>query len=173
MKHLKGDMYIASHSGLVHVSPEDVTSTQLEHPWPGTFVLINLNLAANQDVSLASLMAEIEANARQELSLHAAAENDATYSVSMELIFGQYLEDKEAAINFRDQYVLPAALQGKRIELDFTGIKTAPHSFLNALLATPIKRMGPKAYKKIRLKNAPGFVHEIVDTILDHNVPLL
>jgi hypothetical protein len=172
MKRLKGDMYIASQNGLVHVSPEDVTSRQLENRWPGTFVLINLNLAENQGVSLESLMAEIESNARQELSLHAEAERESTYAVSMLIVFGQYLEDKESAIQFRDKYILPAVLSGKQVDLDFRDIKTVPHSFLNALLATPIRRLGVKAYRKIRLKNAPGFVHEILATILEHNVQM-
>ena len=43
LKRLKGDMYIVSHNGVVHVSPEDTTSHQIRSYWPGTFVLINLN----------------------------------------------------------------------------------------------------------------------------------
>src|ERR1019366_562106 len=38
LKRLKGDMYIVSHDGLAHVSPEDVTTRSLNHTWPGTFV---------------------------------------------------------------------------------------------------------------------------------------
>jgi hypothetical protein len=173
MKHLKGDMYIASHNGLVHVSPEDVTSRQLSHFWPGTFVLINLNLAENFDVTLESLMAEVEVSARREVSSFENAEKESTFSISMEVVFGQYAEDKELAISYRDRYLLPAVISGKRIELDFRNIKTAPHSFLNALLATPVQRLGVKAYQKIRIRNAAGIVHEIFNTILEHNTPRL
>jgi len=173
MKRLKGDMYIASHTGLAHVSPEDVTSRQLDHFWPGTFVLVNLNLAENTQLTLESLLAEVELSARQEVSTYEDAEKESTFSISMEVVFGQYAEDKELAISYRDRYLLPAVLSGKKIELDFLNVKTAPHSFLNALLATPIQRLGVKAYQKIRVRNASGIVHEIIDTVMEHNIPCL
>ena len=38
-------MHIVSHDGLVHISPDDVTTRNLNHAWPGTFVLINLKIS--------------------------------------------------------------------------------------------------------------------------------
>jgi len=171
MKRLRGDMYIASHNGLVHVSPEDVTSRQLSSAWPGTFVLVNLNIADNAGITLESLMAEVEASAKKEVSQFEDGERENIFSVSMELVFGQYAEDKDFAINYRDRYLLPAVLSGKKLDLDFQNVKTAPHSFLNALLATPVKRLGVKAYQRIKIRNATGVTREIIDTILDHNTP--
>lgn len=173
MKRLRGDMYIASGMGLVHVSPEDVTSSRLLHPWPGTFVLVNVNLTGNEGVTLEQLMAEVEHNAREEVTTFNSAQRAQTFSVSIILTFGQYAEDKEAAISFRDQYLIPAVLRGHRLELDFKDVKTAPHSFLNALLATPARRLGVKAYQKIKVINAPGFIHEIINTVIEHNIPPL
>src|SRR5437879_199133 len=63
LRRLKGDMYLVSHDGLVHVSPEDVTSRKLLHPWPGTFVLINLNVGEAENVPLEALLAEIRQSA--------------------------------------------------------------------------------------------------------------
>src|SRR5260370_9313768 len=64
LKRLKGDMYIVSNNGVVHVSPEDVTSHQLKSSWPGTFVLINLNVGSAPGVSLQELMSEIRISAQ-------------------------------------------------------------------------------------------------------------
>jgi hypothetical protein len=59
LKRLKGDMYIVSANGLVHVSPEDITSRKLYYSWPGTFVLINLNIGSTLNISVDELIAQI------------------------------------------------------------------------------------------------------------------
>lgn len=57
----------------------------------------------------------------------------------------------------------------KKIIIDFEHIKSAPHSFLSALLATPVKRLGMKAYKKISILNASPEIRETIDYIMDEN----
>ena len=93
--------------------------------------------------------------------------------MSIENYFGKWAEDKDAAISFRDRDLIPAIQEGKRIELDFRGVETVPHSFLNALLATPVQRLGIKAYQWIRIYNATGSIHEIIRTIFEANLPEL
>ncbi|WP_032033173.1 STAS-like domain-containing protein [Acinetobacter sp. 723929] len=85
------------------------------------------------------------------------------------LYFGDFAEIKEEAINFRDKYLLPAIEDGKKIIIDCQNVKSAPHSFLNALLATPIKRLGMSAYKQIRIINAEMNIRETIDFILEDN----
>jgi len=171
LKRLKGDMYIVSHDAVVHVSPEDITSHQIRNYWPGTFVLINLNVGSVPAVSLEDLMAEIRMSAQKELDGASQKEESDRYPVSMFNYFGKYAEDKDAAITFRDRHLMPALENGKKIDLDFRDVETAPHSFLNALLATPVRRLGMKAYQWIRIYNAPGPIHEIIDKVLEDNLP--
>jgi uncharacterized protein DUF4325 len=171
LKRLKGDMYIVSHNAVVHVSPEDVTSHQIRTFWPGTFVLINLDVGSAPSVSLEDLMSEIRVNAQKELDGASREEESERYVVSIFNYFGKYAEDKDAAITFRDRRLMPAIELGKKIDLDFRDVETAPHSFLNALLATPVRRLGMKAYQFIRIYNAPGHVHEIIDQVLTDNLP--
>jgi hypothetical protein len=173
LKRLKGEMYIVSHDGLAHVSPEDVTTRSLNHTWPGTFVLINLSISDAPQVSLDDLLGDIRTKAETELSEAEQEEQSNKYSVNIQNYFGKWAEDKDAAINFRDKRLIPAILEGKRIELDFRGVETAPHSFLNALLATPVQRLGLKAYQWIRVHNAGGSIHEIIRTIFESNLPEL
>ncbi len=144
LKHLKGDMHIVSRDGVVHVSPEDVTSRRLQHGWPGTFVLIDLNISDTLNISVEELMAQISEKAESEVAGVSDREREKTLYVSIYNYFGKYAEDKDAAISYRDRHILPALEQGKKIDLDFHDVETAPHSFLNALLATPVARLGPK-----------------------------
>jgi|SRR5271157_2037645 len=164
-------MYIVSHDGLVHVSPEDVTSRKLLHTWPGTFVLINLNIRETLDISVKELIAEISGKAQSEVAEASERERQATFYVSVYNYFGKYAEDKDAAIKYRDRHLIPALEQGKRIDLDFDRVETAPHSFLNALLATPVAKLGPKAYQWIKIRNAPAAIREIIDGVLEDNLP--
>jgi hypothetical protein len=171
LKRLKGDMYIVSHDAVVHVSPEDVTSHQIRSYWPGTFVLINLDVGSAPRVSLEDLMTEIRLSAQKELDEKSQEEESGRYSVSIFNYFGKYAEDKDAAITFRDRRLMPAIENGKKIDLDFRDVETAPHSFLNALLATPVRRLGVKAYQWIRVYNATGLIHEIIGKVMEDNLP--
>ena len=93
--------------------------------------------------------------------------------MNIENYFGKWAEDKDAAISFRDRRLIPAIQEGKKIELDFRGVETVPHSFLNALLATPVQLLGVKAYQWICVRNATGTIHEIIRTIFETNLPEL
>ena len=83
--------------------------------------------------------------------------------------FGFYAEDKEAAIRFRNERIFPALEEEKKIKLDFVGVESSPHSFLSALLASPIRSLGMKAYKNIKILNASPDIRETVDFIMDEN----
>jgi len=171
LKRLNGDMYIVSHNGLVHVSHSDITVRNMKFSWPGTFVLINLNLKTAPSLKLEDLLAEIRLNARNEIANSAQKEDADRYIVSIFNYFGKWAEDKDAVIQFRDRHLIPALEAGKKIELDFQYVETAPHSFLNALLASPVQKLGLKAYQRIKVFNAPGPVREIIDMIFEENVP--
>lgn len=174
LRRLKGEMYIVSHNAVVHVDSENVTSHQLENSWPGTFVLVNIKVGGDAPtVSLEDLMAEIRVNAEREVQGVAEEEESKRFLVSVFNYFGKYAEDKDAAIMYRERHLMPAVEEGKRIDLDFRDVETAPHSFLNALLATPIRRLGVKAYQRIRIYNAPGPIHEIIDKVLEDNLPTI
>jgi hypothetical protein len=171
LKRLKADMYIISYDGLVHVSPEDITSRRLRNAWPGTFVLVDLDLRGSPKTDLEGLLDEIRKKANEEVSKLSAEEENRRFCLSMFNFFGRFAEDKDAAIHFRDKYLLPAIEEGKTIEIDFRGVETAPHSFLSALLATPIQRIGMRAYKRIKPLNASGSIRQVFDGIMDANTP--
>ena len=83
--------------------------------------------------------------------------------------FGKNAEDKAAAISYRDKHLFAAVDSGQIIVIDFDGVSSTTHSFLNALLASPIRRLGMSAYKRIRITRASSDIRETVDYVFDDN----
>jgi len=169
VRRLNADMHIVSGKGVVHVSPIDVTGRTLHQSWPGTFVLIKVKLEEGVPLNLHALMTELREAADKEVTRVDKEESANRLLVVIENYFGKHAEDKEAAITQRDRYILPAITDGREILLDFKNVENAPHSFLSALLATPIKRLGMQAYKKIKFVNASPDIRETIDFIMDEN----
>lgn len=169
IKRLKADMHIISGEGILHVSPRDITSKTLNRKWPGKVVLVSIKLERGADFVFHAMMQEFREAARVELSKGVDIENDERYYISIDNFFGPYAEDKHSAIKIRNEKILPNISDNKIIVVDFDHVKSAPHSFLSALLATPIKRLGMKAYKNIKILNASPEIRETIDYILDEN----
>ncbi len=169
IKRLNADMHIISGNGLLHISPRDITERTLKNSWLGTLVLVTLNLEDEPTFVLHSLMQEFRDLAKQEQSNADQAESDHKFYFSVEDYFGKYAEDKEAAIKFKEKYIFPAIQEEKLVVVDFNFVVSSPHSFLSALLASPIKRLGMSAYKKIKIINASPEIRETIDFIFDDN----
>jgi hypothetical protein len=95
--------------------------------------------------------------------------SNAKETVIIQNYFGRYAEDKDLAKKIRDEKLLPALAENKTLTLNFEEIISAPHSLLNALLATPIERLGLVAYKNIKIINAAPDIRETLDFIFDDN----
>jgi len=169
IRRLHADMHIISGNGVVHISPTDITERTNEFSWPGTFVNVRLKLSHIKNLSLQKMMSEFREAARTELAQGQRAEERAFYSINIRNYFGRYAEDKELADRVRDRYLMPAVDQGKGLILDFDEVVSAPHSFLSALIASPIRDLGMSAYKRIKVRNASPEIRETIDFILDEN----
>ncbi|MBU2048182.1 MAG: DUF4325 domain-containing protein [Gammaproteobacteria bacterium] len=168
-KKLRGEMYICSGDGVVHISPQDTSARTISHGWPGTFVLLTIRMDRGTEFALDSMMNEFRERARTEVQARDNAKKEEQLFVSMANFFGSRAEVKEEAINYRNKYLIPAAQAGKTIILDFSDVLSSTHSFLNALLASPIRIFGLRAYKRIRIVNAKSQIHETISYILDDN----
>lgn len=169
VRRLNADMHILSGNGLVHISPRDITSKTLANHWPGTLVLVSVRLESDESVSLHQMMSEFREAAQIEINKRQSRESDDRFYLHVVNIFGPFAEDKQAAIKYRDKYLLAAIDNGKSLLIDFDGVTSAPHSFLSALFATPIGRMGMAAYKRLKVVNASPEIRETIDYILDEN----
>ncbi len=165
VQRLNADMFIVSGNGFVHISPNEVISQELNHQWKGTFVYVKMKLGLIRNLNLQKMISEItKAIPKDDKN----TETDNLY-ISVRNYFGRYAEDKDLAKNIRDKYLLPALAENQTITIDFEEIVSAPHSLLNAMLATPIERLGLSAYKKIKIINAAPEIRETLDFIFDDN----
>ena len=169
IRRLNASMHILSGNGLVHISPRDITGKELDNHWPGTAVLVNINLGEDPTLQLHKLMQEFRTKAFDEQLKAETDESTGRMFLSITNEFGSYAEYKPAAIRCRDNKIFPAVNADKSILIDFEGVVNAPHSFLSALLASPVKTLGMQAYKKIKFVNATPEVRETIDFIFDEN----
>lgn len=172
MMELKADMWIVSGNGQLHISPRERTTKELSAAWPGTFVLLTLRLKQHPpEIKHGDARNALLQEARERRAKESNGGSD-QYVVSIFNYFGKYPEDKEAATKFRDRHLLPAIQEGKRILLDFRDVETPTHSFLNALLAGPVRAIadrGQNPFKFLRTTNDNEQIRETVLFILDTN----
>ena len=118
---------------------------------------------------LQQIMQEFRAEAINEQVKADKREAENTYYLSIYNFFGSFAEDKESAIKFRNEKLFPAIDDGSIILIDFENVTSAPHSFLSALLASPIKSLGMQAFKRFKIVNASAELRETIDFIFDDN----
>lgn len=169
VRRLRADMHILSGNGVVHISPTDITSKNLEVIWPGVFILVTVRLDRGTAFALDALMREFREQARREVNSRTSVEQQNRFYLNIYNYFGAYADDKEAAIRYREKRILPAVDEGKTFVIDFHNVESSTHSFLNALLASAIRRMGMNAYKRIKVVNATPDIRETIDYVLDDN----
>ncbi|WP_137222772.1 DUF4325 domain-containing protein [Shewanella sp. MEBiC00475] len=170
IRRLNADMHIISGNGLVHISPRDITNKKMEAYWPGTFVLVTIKLDPSTSVqNLEQMLSGFREEALSEQRKADGREESERLYINISNYFGFFAEDKEAAIKFRNERIFPALEKGKVILLDFINIESSPHSFLSALLASPIKTTGMRSYKVFKITNATPGIRETVDFIMDEN----
>ena len=169
VRRLRADMYLISGNGMLHVSPVDTTSKTLDVAWPGAFALVTVRLDRGSEFALDSMMQEFRAQARTEVRARTDAAEENRHYLNVFNYFGRNADDKTAAIAYRDRHLLAAVDSGKSIIVDFNEVETSTHSFLNALLASPIRRLGLVAYKRIRYVNVPKDIRETIDYVMDDN----
>lgn len=169
VRRLRADMHIVSDDAVLHISPNDLTSNTLSSRWHGTFVLISMRLDQSYQFAYDQMMQEFREQARSEVSTRRHEESEKRHYLHVYNFFGKHAEDKSAAISYRNKHLLSAVDSEQVILLDFDGVETSTHSFLNALLASPIRRMGMAAYKRIKVTRALPDIRETIDYILDDN----
>lgn len=162
---LNADMFIVSGNGFVHISPTEIIAKELDNQWKGTFVYVKMKLGLIKDLNFQKMLSEIT----KSIPKADKVTEDNNLYISVRNYFGKYAEDKDLAKKIRDEKLLPALAENKSLTIDFEEILSAPHSLLNAMLATPIERLGLSAYKKIKVINAAPEIRETLDFIFDDN----
>lgn len=169
IRRLHADMHLVSGNGVLHVSPNDLTSQTLTSNWNGCFALLTVKLDQSNKFAYDLMMEEFRQQARKEVEARKGAESENRHYLNMYNFFGKHADDKAAAIQYRNRYLFTTVDEQKVLLLDFENVESSTHSFLNALLASPIRRMGMLAYKKIKVVRSTADIRETIDYVLDDN----
>lgn len=166
-KRLKAHMYIVSGNGLLHISPNDITTDTLRVQWPGTFIYVTLGFTELSKMILSDELSELRKIAKNEINTRENKSKEAEVYIDMHNYFMPRCEVKSEAIHIRDTKIMPALKEQKKVILDFTNIKLATHSFLVALLGQAISALKLKSYKYIKITGANAEIRETIDFIFD------
>ncbi len=104
-------------------------------------------------------MAAIHRDARKPLTLLIALH------IAQEL--GIHLADGESAARFRMARIEPCLAIGREITLDFTGVRNANSSFMNALVAGVVEQHGEAVLDKILFKGCNPVLRVLVEAAID------
>ena len=166
-KTLEADMYIVSGDGVAHISPLDVTYTTLNNAWPGTFIYMTIGFDRLKTYDLHKHLEEFRKHATETVAKRNNIVRAPELYIDMYNYCGERCEVKLEAINLRERKIIPAIKKGETVILDFSHAITATHSFLTALLADPIKILGLKSYKQIKIIGANETIRTVIDFVFD------
>ena len=166
-KTLEADMYIVSGDGVAHISLLDVTYTTLNNSWPGTFIYMTIGFDRLKTYDLHKHLEDFRKHATETVAKRNNIVRAPELYIDMYNYCGERCEVKLEAINLRERKIIPAIKKGETVILDFSHAITATHSFLTALLADPIKILGLKSYKQIKIIGANETIRTIIDFVFD------
>ena len=166
-KTLEADMYIVSGDGVAHISPLDVTYTTLDNAWPGTFIYMTIGFDRLKTYDLHKHLEEFRKHATETVAKRNNIVRAPELYIDMYNYCGERCEVKLEAINLRERKIIPAIKKGETVILDFSHAITATHNFLTALLADPIKILGLKSYKQIKIIGANETIRTTIDFVFD------
>ena len=81
---------------------------------------------------------------------------------------GEFAENKDKAATVRQDIVFPTLRGHERLTLDFTGVAGATQSFVHALIADPIRKLGTGVLELISFKGCNASVKGVVGIVVDY-----
>ena len=89
-------------------------------------------------------------------------------TIRLESVTGSFAEDKDAAATLRREVILPKLEAGKRLEIDFDGIRLTTQSFIHALISEALRRHGTRALELLEFKNCGTAPRGIIETVVQY-----
>ena len=90
-----------------------------------------------------------------------------TLNVAIARELGTHLADGARAAEFRQRRTEPYVDLAREIVLDFTGVRIANSSFINALVARVVEQHGKRVVDRLVLKGCNPAIRVLVETAID------
>jgi anti-sigma regulatory factor (Ser/Thr protein kinase) len=117
------------------------------NPWRGTVVALTLRPGgiSSFDLTMRRANEELRGGSFKSDLRFSKSELEGNEIVQVSPDVGKMAQDKVAAAALRREKILPALRAGKTVLLSFGGIAFTTQSFVHALLAEPLRELGPGA----------------------------
>jgi hypothetical protein len=83
---------------------------------------------------------------------------------------GQFAENKDAAKEIRENYLIPAVLNKSEITIDFSEIDSSTQSFIHALISDIIQSEGVDSLQYLCFKNCNEAVKSLITTVVNYSM---
>lgn len=83
---------------------------------------------------------------------------------------GDFAEDKDLAATIREHNIRPALREGRKVEIDFTGISLTTQSFVHALISDLLRSHGEDFLNKVEFKGCTAGVKGIIETVVQYSL---
>lgn len=90
--------------------------------------------------------------------------------IRLKPLTGDFAENKDAAAALRERQVRRALADGRRVVLDFTGVRVATQSFVHALVSDILRRDGGGILDRLIFKGCTKSVKGIVETVVQYSL---
>ncbi len=81
-----------------------------------------------------------------------------------------FAEDKDSAKELRKEVIMPSLLANKTVILNFCGVTSSTQSFIHALIAEPLQKMGEGVLRRLEFRSCAPQVKNLVELVVDYSL---
>jgi hypothetical protein len=81
-----------------------------------------------------------------------------------------FAEDKDSAKDLRKSVIMPSLVANKIVVLNFCGVTSSTQSFVHALIAEPLQKMGESVLDRLEFRSCAPQVKNLVELVVDYSL---
>ena len=81
-----------------------------------------------------------------------------------------FAEDKDSAKELRKEVIMPSLLANKTVILNFCGVTSSTQSFVHALIAEPLQKIGEGVLSRLEFRSCAPQVKNLVELVVDYSL---
>jgi STAS-like domain of unknown function (DUF4325) len=81
-----------------------------------------------------------------------------------------FAEDKDSAKELRKTVIMPSLVANKTVILNFSGVTSSTQSFVHALIAEPLQKMGEDVLDRLEFRSCAPQIKNLVELVVDYSL---